>query len=222
MVSSPVSVIVGLGNPGVRYEMTRHNVGFLVLDALQQDASRKWESFGDWDETWVVHGEREIRLVRPQTFMNRSGLAVARIFELQPYRPEEMLVVYDDIDLPWGRLRLRQSGGPGGHRGMESIVEDIGSTSFPRLRIGVGQPNGGQPLEEFVLETLTGETRDEFESIVENAAEAVRLLLKRGVGAAMNEVNPVRETKNEQGRSESSGDGMSPGDESGGGSRHDG
>ena len=122
--------------------------------------------------------------------MNRSGVALAEMFRTEGGVPEEMVVVYDDIDLSWGRLRLRLRGGPGGHRGMESLVTELESERFPRLRVGIGSPPADLALEEYVLEEVRGSLWTEFESIVERAAEAVRLLLREGIGVAMNQVNP--------------------------------
>lgn len=182
-----MSCLIGLGNPGPRYERTRHNVGFLVLERFRGGAP--WRERGLWDELDIAAPRGPLKLVRPRTYMNRSGLAVAELLRSEQRRPEEMLVVYDDIYLPWGRLRLRARGGPGGHRGMESLVAELGSEDFPRLRVGIGTPPEGQLLEEFVLEEVRSDLWAEFEEIVERAAEAVRLLLSEGIGRAMNQVN---------------------------------
>lgn len=184
----PIRWLVGLGNPGPRYEWSRHNVGFLVLDRLRRTGA--WRGRGLWEEASFPRDEGPVRLIRPLTFMNRSGTALAALFADEGGRPQEMLVVYDDIDLPWGRLRIRARGGPGGHRGMESLVAELGSESFPRLRVGVGAPPVGQPLEEFVLEEVLGPLRTEYEAIVERAASAVLMLLRDGIERAMNLVNP--------------------------------
>ncbi|MCB9463075.1 MAG: aminoacyl-tRNA hydrolase [Candidatus Eisenbacteria bacterium] len=206
-----IRFLVGLGNPGERYERTRHNVGFLVLDRLA--GTTNWQRCGLWMESDVTVGGEPIRLVKPLTYMNRSGEALAELFQRANGRPEEMVVVYDDIDLPWGRLRIRAKGGPGGHRGMESLVTELECENFPRLRVGIGGPPSGQPLEEFVLEEVRDSLWTEFESIVEQAAEAVRLLLEEGVGRAMNQVNPGPRDRTEPREAR---------ELNGGGCRHDG
>lgn len=206
-----VRYLVGLGNPGARYERSRHNVGFLVLERLSGGES--WLNRGLWEESVMVVEEESIRLVRPLTYMNRSGTALTELFRQGGGRPEEMLVVYDDIDLPWGRLRIRSRGGPGGHRGMESLVAELESEKFPRLRVGVGSPPADLALEEYVLEEVRGSLWTEFETIVERAADAVCLLLREGIGAAMNEVNPDPRDRTEPRDSR---------EPNGGGWRHDG
>lgn len=182
-----VQVIAGLGNPGPEYERTRHNVGFLVLMALA--GSGDWVRRGDWLEAEAVVGGRSCVLLRPQTFMNRSGRAIEKFLDGREITPAEVLVVTDDIYLPWGRLRIRPGGSAGGHNGLESIVRSIGTDEFPRLRVGVDSPPPGVALEEFVLAPLGGVAWEMFERIVARAAEATRTICGEGLSAGMNRFN---------------------------------
>jgi len=182
--------VVGLGNPGRRYEHTRHNAGYQVVDLVARKFSvtlseRKYPAY--WGQT-SVQG-RKLLMVMPTTYMNLSGTAVARILHSFRMAPEQMLVVHDDLDMPCGRVKLVQGGGGGGHRGVLSIIEQLGHQRFPRLKLGIGRPRHGEPVEEYVLKPPYPEERTVFAEMVEVGAEAVETVIISGLQAAMNRFN---------------------------------
>ena len=185
-----VKLIVGLGNPGRKYAQTRHNVGFWVIDRLTArlecpDARSKDDAL----TTEVKLGNEQVILLKPQTFMNNSGVAVARALRYRACEPNDMLVVYDDVNLPLGRIRLRASGSNGGHNGMKSIIAHLHSQEFPRLRIGVGDKEPGSDLTQHVLGTFRPEQRSAVDAAVATAVEAVQCFIAYGIDRAMNEFN---------------------------------
>jgi PTH1 family peptidyl-tRNA hydrolase len=187
--------VVGLGNPGPRYARTRHNVGFRVVDRLRRrHGLPAFEQGGPLELSRGQCTGRPVALVRPLTYMNRSGEAVRVLLELEPLPVEALLVVADDVYLPLGRLRLRRRGGDGGHNGLRSIIEALGSQDFPRLRVGIGGDVESEELRAYVLEEF-GETESTIiERTIEEAVEAVETVLEAGIGEAMNRFNAARET----------------------------
>jgi len=191
-----VKLLVGLGNPGPEYADTRHNVGVRVLERLASAhripfEQRRFESrFGSG---WVRagEGETEVALLAPLTFMNRSGSAVAAAVAglglVQPSRA--LLLVLDDVDLPFGRLRLRPAGGAGGHRGLADVIERLGTRELPRLRFGVGRPADDRETADHVLERFSADERSELPEHLGRAAAALETALLGGVVAAMNLFN---------------------------------
>jgi PTH1 family peptidyl-tRNA hydrolase len=170
----PFYCIAGLGNPGPEYAATRHNVGFRVAERLAEDHGThiRRSEFGALTATVMV-GRTEVLVMKPQLYMNRSGRCVAAALAALDLDVSRLLVAYDDADLPLGRVRVRVGGGSGGHRGVQSILDELGSDGFARLRLGVGRPAEGQELADFVLENFApGE------------AAALDLLIRRGIGAA--------------------------------------
>jgi PTH1 family peptidyl-tRNA hydrolase len=185
-----ISVVVGLGNPGREYEATRHNVGFMVVDRLVSEASvalqeRKFRAMWGSGE---IEG-RKILLIKPSTYMNRSGEAVAEILKYFGKAAAEMIVVHDDLDLPCGRVKVARRGGAGGHRGVASIIQHLGHQDFPRLKLGIGRPLHGEPVEVYVLEPPYKDQRPELEDMVTRGVEVARAILSAGVGEAMNRYN---------------------------------
>ncbi len=179
-------MVVGLGNPGSEYERTRHNIGFAVLDRLASDAGVNWERSAKWGAAWAKAGDA--LLVKPMTYMNRSGgpaLAVAQFYKVAP---PEMLIVLDDIALELGRLRLRLKGSPGGHNGLESIIVNFGTEEIPRLRIGIGAVPGGSAVD-WVLGRFFEEEMPAVQKAVVRAADAVKAAIDKGVVSAMNTFN---------------------------------
>ena len=185
-----VKLIVGLGNPGKKYEQARHNVGFLVVDRLAAKnsvavAKRKHESLiGEWDRD----GEK-VLLVKPQTYMNRSGQALRSLLRYLPVEAGDLVLIHDDLDLPFGRIRIRQRGGTGGHRGMVSVLEALGEGAFFRLRVGIGRPPAGVDPTDFVLERFSSEERARLDEIISRASDAVECLLHEGARRAMEKFN---------------------------------
>ena len=192
-ISDSGVLIVGLGNPGREYALHRHNVGFRVLDALARDQGltfvRNKEARARVAEGRIAG--REVILAKPQTFMNLSGKAVARLSRLYGIPPQRLLVVYDDLDLPLGRLRLRPQGGSGGHKGMRSIIDLLGSQSFPRLRVGIGRPPGGMEAADYVLQPFDPKEQPLVEAVVERVVAAVLSWLEEGIEAAMERYNGI-------------------------------
>jgi len=192
-----VRLIVGLGNPGREYARSRHNVGFWCLNRLARRHGIAFKSRGRLAA--VGEGElagRAVLLAKPRTFVNVSGRAVSHLLRRHRLSPPQLLVVCDDLDLPLGRVRLRAKGSHGGHRGMRSIVEAVGSEDFPRIRIGIGRPRvAGEPtwdpevVVDYVLSPMTAEERRVLDEAVATAGEAVLCLLAEGVEAAMNRYN---------------------------------
>ncbi len=186
------TVIVGLGNPGAQYERTRHNAGFLLVGLLAAAHGIKirQERHGALVGDGGI-GARRCLLALPQTYMNRSGESVRRLLSYTGLDQESLVVVHDDMDLPLGRLRLRRGGGgAGGHRGIASILEHLGSPDFSRLKIGVGRPPAGIPAESYVLQEFAAAEREPLREMLERGAAALEVFLARGLAAAMNEVNP--------------------------------
>jgi PTH1 family peptidyl-tRNA hydrolase len=183
-------LVVGLGNPGRRYQGTRHNVGFLVLDELRRrgDGTEERERHGALCSEARV-GDREIVLVRPVQFMNLSGPPVRAALRDRGGEPGEMLVVCDDVWLPFGALRLRRAGSHGGHNGLRSILDSLGSSEFPRLRIGLGQAPEGQDQADYVLERFAPSERRRLDEVIGAAADAVEAAVASGIDAAMNRTN---------------------------------
>ena len=185
--SEPVYLIVGLGNPGEKYAGTRHNAGFDTLDRLIRESGavlkKRLLLQGSIAEKKI--GDRKIVFCKPDTFMNRSGECVQRLMKRYRCAPDRLLVIYDDIDLPPGRIRVRKSGGPGTHNGMRSIVETLGSSEFPRIRIGTGDRPAGQDLAEWVLSRCDGEEREKMEAAFSRAAECAGIWVREGIDAAM-------------------------------------
>ena len=171
-MAKEVCLIIGLGNPGEKYAHTRHNAGFEVLDRLagQLGVTLRKKLLLRGAVAEVADGERKLVLVEPQTFMNDSGDCVRRVVSRYGVPREKTLVVYDDIDLPPGKIRIRKSGGPGTHNGMRSIAQHLGDTDFPRLRVGTGDRPAGEDLVAWVLGRPRGEDREKMEAAFDRAA----------------------------------------------------
>jgi peptidyl-tRNA hydrolase, PTH1 family len=181
-------LILGLGNPGERYSDTRHNVGFLVVEEL----ARRWGVGLDRRECNAFVGGQDVLLAQPQTYMNRSGWAARCLLESHGLDPAGVLVVYDEVALPLGKLRLRKSGSPGGHRGLESVIENLRTDQVPRLRLGVSPEDGpprGEDLVEFVLAPFPADQREAVEAMVVRAADACELWVREGAEPAMAKFN---------------------------------
>jgi PTH1 family peptidyl-tRNA hydrolase len=198
--SEGVRLIVGLGNPGREYAHSRHNVGFWCLNRLARRHGIAFRSRGRLAA--VGEGQlagRPVILAKPRTFVNLSGRAASHLLQRYRLSPQQLLVVYDDLDLPLGRVRLRLRGSHGGHRGMRSIIDAVGSEDFPRIRIGIGRPSApggaGEPTWEpevvvdYVLGPMTAEERRILDEAVATASEAILCLLSEGVETAMNRYN---------------------------------
>lgn len=183
-------LIAGLGNPGREYRQNRHNVGFMVLDQL---AARLGLSFSRLESKALLtkgeHAGRRLLLAKPQTYMNLSGQAVGALLRYYRVPLENLLVVYDDVDLPLGTLRLRPSGGSSGQKGMASIIERLGSQDFPRLRVGIGRPPGRRQAADYVLEDFSRQEAGLLPEILDRASEAVLTFTVDGLPAAMNRFN---------------------------------
>jgi PTH1 family peptidyl-tRNA hydrolase len=185
------SLIVGLGNPGAAYASHRHNIGFRVVEALAR-AHGLGFSRDKRAQAHTAEGEidrQKVLLAKPQTFMNRSGRAVGRLVRGHDIPLERLLVIYDDLDLPLGRLRLRPEGGTGGHKGMASISEVLGSQAFARLRVGIDRPPGNMDPADYVLQPFAREETSVVSAVVARAAEAVECWLREGITTAMDRYN---------------------------------
>ena len=182
--------MVGLGNPGPEYAKTRHNVGFAVVERLAIDAGARFSERRFLAEAALAQLDGiPIALLKPQTFMNQSGLAVADWLEALQLPASRLIVVHDDLDLPLGRLRVVGSAGSGGHRGVASIQETLATQDFPRVRVGIGRPNEGEDAVERVLETFTPEEFPVAETMVGLAVSALQTLIVSGLSTAMNRYN---------------------------------
>jgi len=185
-----VKVVLGLGNPGKKYERSRHNLGFLVVDrvASENQITVKKIKHDSLIGDWRTDGEK-ILLVKPQTYMNHSGVAVKQLFRYFPITVTDLVVIHDDLDLPFGRIRIRPGGGAGGHRGMLSILETLGEEGFFRVRVGIGRPPPGADPVGYVLEPFSPAERSGLEGVISRAADAVVCLLKESPQRAMEKFN---------------------------------
>lgn len=186
-----MKVVVGLGNPGREYQHTRHNAGFEVVDVLAERHG------GAFRESLRFHaaiaevriGSEPVLLVKPLTFMNSSGEAVAQILRKRGLGPEALVVVVDDVDLELGRLRIREKGSPGGHNGLKSVQACLGSDAYVRVRVGVGRPRDGREMVGHVLSRYAPDEREAAEAVILRAADAVEVMLGEGLAKAMNGFN---------------------------------
>ena len=188
-------IIVGLGNPGNRYADTRHNVGFMAIDQWAQrhgiDLSRK-KSFahvGEGNVPVLDAGDQRVIVAKPRTFMNASGDAVLELVRRYHGRPDRLVIVYDEMDLPTAKIRVRERGSAAGHKGILSIIECLGTDAFPRIRIGVARPAEGRGSVGHVLEAFTPEEAEAIRGAVARAGEALDYLITNGAERAMNEFN---------------------------------
>ena len=179
------SIIVGLGNPGRQYEDTRHNVGFMVLDRMAAAAGVAFQSAPKWQSHLAKLPGSGILLLKPQTFMNLSGRAIQQILAFHKWPATEMLVIYDDVALPLGSLRFREKGSAGGHNGIKSILQHLGSDEFPRLKLGIGASQPGEMVGH-VLGKFSPDEKPLLENMLATALEAVQLSRSQGIAAAAN------------------------------------
>ncbi len=180
--------IVGLGNPGGKYSKTRHNIGFMVIDALADRlgidlAEKKNHMIGEG----LYEGEK-IVLLKPLTYMNLSGIAVRTVLQYRNCPPGRLIVVHDDLDLPVGRIKIKTRGSSGGHRGIQSIIDSIGTNEFIRVKIGIGRPSD-TPTEVYVLNKFTPAENDTIRESIERASEAVLSIISQGLNRTMTEYN---------------------------------
>lgn len=189
-------IICGLGNPGNEYEKTRHNVGFRVVDRLSESfkipltKTIRAAMFGKGE----IDG-RAILLVKPMTYMNRSGVAVKEILERNDASPQDVLVICDDVNLPLGQLRLKRKGSSGGQKGLQSIIDRLRSEEFARLRLGVDSPGGNVPLEDYVLSSFKKSEESIAAEMIETALEAVLYVVRDGIHEAMSRFNRKTNTE---------------------------
>jgi len=191
-----MKLIVGLGNPGPEYRDTRHNVGFMVADALVD----RWRVRDQWREKFealvikTTVGEESVILAKPLTFMNLSGQAVAGLAGFYKIEPADVFVVTDDVALPVGRLRARREGGAGGHNGLKSIIQSLATPAFPRMRVGVGRGDNRRDLADHVLGRFDADERDTVSAAVLRAADATEMFLSEGIERVMNAFNAATDT----------------------------
>ena len=190
MIENKPYLIAGLGNPGAEYRQNRHNIGFMVVDTLAEVSRiplrrvefRAVVGKGSLDDTRLI-------LAKPQTYMNASGQSVSPLMHFYKIPESNLLVVHDDLDLPFGTLRLRPSGGTGGQRGMESIVNQLGTRDFARLRMGIGRPPGRMDPKDYVLHDFDLDQQEMLPEILQTAVGAIRRFIEDGIEKAMNDFN---------------------------------
>lgn len=183
-------LIVGLGNPGMKYRRTRHNIGFRLIDIFAKELkisvrTKQCSAFIGYGQ---LYGE-DIVLAKPQTFMNLSGTAVKCLVNRYRIEPSQLLVVYDDMDLDVGKIRIRAKGSHGGHKGMKSVIGELGTSEFARLRIGIGRSELETLVTDYVLGTFSKEEERGIVQTLDRAIEAVQLIIKEGLESAMNKYN---------------------------------
>ena len=185
-----MKVVLGLGNPGKRYQRTPHNLGFLVVDRVASDASVSLDrkKYSSLVAEWRCGAER-VLLVKPQTFVNRSGEAVRSLFRYLPLAPEDLVVIHDELDFSFGRVRIRPKGSAGGHRGVRSVIESLGDENFLRVRVGIGRPPSGVDPTDYLLRPFSADQRLLLDEVILKAAEAVQSLLGEGLQRAMERIN---------------------------------
>ena len=185
-----MKIIVGLGNPGKKYENTRHNLGYKVVDLLSEKLKinfNKEKMEGQYGNGKI--GDEKIILVKPLTYMNLSGNCVTQFLKYFKVGPEDLIVIYDDIDIKVGRIRIKPNGNPGTHNGMKDITNKIGTKEFARVRVGSGKPIEEMDLADYVLSNFKKEEMDDINKSIEDASEAVIKLLNDGIEEAMNKYN---------------------------------
>jgi len=180
----PFPLIIGLGNPGRQYEETRHNVGFMLLDRLALASGAAFASVPKW-QSHVAKLADGTLLLKPQTFMNLSGQAVAKVARFHKREPGELLVIHDDVSLPLGTLRFREQGSAGGHNGIKSLIEHLGTNAFARLKLGIGGPRPGEMVGH-VLGKFPPDEREALENMLATALDAVQIARSQGVATAAN------------------------------------
>jgi PTH1 family peptidyl-tRNA hydrolase len=186
-----IRLVAGLGNPGPEYAATRHNVGFMVADQVAAQFGSTWEKSNKWDA--LLAKCRDVFLAKPMSHMNRSGYPLLAVAQFYKIKPPEILVVLDDLALPLGRLRLRATGGSGGHNGLESVIMQFGTEEIPRLRIGIGEaPPAGSV--DYVLSRFLEEEKPIVRSAIDRAVEAVKCAIDNDLISAMNIFNKTEET----------------------------
>jgi PTH1 family peptidyl-tRNA hydrolase len=189
-VTEPL-LVVGLGNPGPVYAKTRHNVGFMVADLLagRMGSAFKVHKKSGAEVTTGRLGDRSVVLAKPRTYMNESGRQVGPLAKFYSIAPADIVVIHDELDIDFGRIRLKLGGGEGGHNGLRSVASALGTKDFQRVRVGVGRPPGRQDAAAFVLDPFNAVERKEVPTICEQAADATELLLKVGLEPAQNTVH---------------------------------
>lgn len=182
-----MKLVVGLGNPGTKYLKNRHNAGFLILDECAKNEGLDWKFSQDFMGHFVKKGE--VVFFKPTTFMNDSGSAVKNISDFYHIKKDDVLVVYDEVDLPFGKIRLAFDGLSAGHKGIDSIIKGIGGADFAKLRVGIGRPKEGADVSLYVLQDFTSDEQKELPKITKSACEAVSSFLADGIDATMNKFN---------------------------------
>lgn len=190
MTPDTTYLLIGLGNPGREYRDTRHNIGFMLIDrlAVRLDA-RGMKVQSKAIVTNALYQDRKLILAKPQTYMNLSGHSAQGLLNFYKIPVENMLVAHDDLDLPFGTIRIRPKGGPGGQKGMASTIDQLGTNGFPRLRIGIGRPPGRMDPAAYVLQNFSKDEMKTLSDIVDRAADAALEFVVNGVNAAMNKYN---------------------------------
>ena len=188
-----MKIVVGLGNPGLKYEFTRHNIGFRIIDSLAQDMGtefKKVKSYYSLISRGTINNHK-VMLVKPQTFMNLSGRAVSKVVSYYQIPHQDLLIVYDDLNLELGQVRIRKKGSAGGHNGIESIMQYLNSEDIPRLRIGIGNPlaNFNFDCVSYVLSSFNDDEKDKIKEVIQLSTEAVKTIIEDGFEKAMRKYN---------------------------------
>jgi len=188
--SSPIFLIAGLGNPGREYKASRHNIGFMLVSHLAEELGVTFSrvQFKALVTKTEYQGSKLI-LAKPQTYMNLSGHAVGSLVKFYKIEFDHLLVVYDDVDLPYGRIRMRPSGGSAGQKGMRSIIDQLGTQEFPRMRLGIGRPPGSKGAASYVLRDFSGEDAEFLPSVLDRGVEAILTYIREDLTTAMNRYN---------------------------------
>jgi len=184
-------LVVGLGNPGAKYSLTRHNVGFLVLDEFAAGLGLDWKEKTDYRFCRGPMDGETVVLLEPLTFMNRSGTAVRKFADKFSVTPDRLIVVHDDLDMEAGKLKIRLKGSSGGHRGVESVIQNIGTRDFVRVKIGIGR-DADMPAETYVLKKFRKDEMPVIRDAIARAVDSIRSVITEGAGVSMNRFNTVR------------------------------
>ncbi|MCZ2126555.1 MAG: aminoacyl-tRNA hydrolase [Anaerolineales bacterium] len=190
MMESKTYLLIGLGNPGREYKDTRHNIGFMALDVLAEKiGARGMKVQSKAIITSALYNERKLILAKPQTYMNLSGQSVQGLLHFYKIPVENLLVAHDDLDLPFGAIRIRAGGGAGGQRGIANTIERLGTQDFPRLRLGIGRPPGRMEAKDYVLQNFSKDEQKNLQAFLSRAADAALEFALNGLNAAMNQFN---------------------------------